>query len=62
MTTTSANIAGVIKPFGGLLKRQRQGNVYDLDEITPTGAKKPKKKKGVMELLVVDGEVILEKR
>jgi len=62
MTTTSANIAGTIQPFGGPLKRQRAGSVYDMDEITPTGTKKKKKKKGVMELLFIDGEVMLEKK
>lgn len=60
MTTTSANIAGVIKPFGGMLKRHVAGSVYDIDEITPIGTKKKKKKRGVYELLVVDGEVMLE--
>lgn len=61
MTTTSANIAGTIRPFGGVLKRQRAGNVYDIDELTPTGSKKVKnKKKGVMELLVIDGKVVLD--
>ena len=59
MTTTSANVAGVMTPFGGVLKRQRAGSVYDMDVITPTGTKK--KKNGVMELLFFGGEVLLEK-
>ena len=61
MTTTSANVAGVMTPFGGVLKRQRAGAVYDMDVITPTGTKKKKKKNGVMELLFFGGEVLLEK-
>ena len=62
MTTTSGNIAGTIRPFGGVLKRQRQGNIFDMDEITPTGPKKKKKKKkGVMEVRIVSGQVVLER-
>ena len=60
MTTTSANIAGTIRPFGGVLKRQRAGSVVDMDEITPTGTKKKKKKKGVYEFVIKGSEVLLE--
>ncbi|MBN2258496.1 MAG: hypothetical protein JW704_11890 [Anaerolineaceae bacterium] len=62
MTTTSANIAGVMQPFGGLLRRQVPGKVYDIDEITPTGTKKKRKKNGVYELVSIDGRVVLEAR
>jgi hypothetical protein len=58
--TTSTNISGVIKPLGGVLRRQVPGKVYDIDEITPTGTKKKKRKKkgGVFEMLSFDGELL----
>lgn len=60
MTTTSSNIAGVIRPIGGKLKRQVPGRIYDIDEITPTGSKKQKKKcQCVLELLSIGDEVLL---
>jgi len=61
MTTTSGNIAGTIRPFGGVLKRQKAGNIYDIDEITPTGTKKVKLK-GVIEMIVIDGNLFFKKK
>lgn len=60
MTTTSSNIARVIKPFGGVLKRQVPGRICDIDEIAPTGTKKKKCKRKccVFEILSIDGEIL----
>ena len=60
MTTTSANIAGVMTPFGGMLKRQEPGNVDDIEEITPTGSRRVKYKDGVYEVKMQGGYAVLE--
>ncbi|MDD5510939.1 MAG: hypothetical protein PHI12_09015 [Dehalococcoidales bacterium] len=63
MTTTSANIAGVMIPLGWMLRRVFPGEVIDVDdieEITPTGSRKRKLTAGVYELFVPDGDAVVE--
>ena len=62
MTTTSANIAGVIRPLGGVLRRVGPGRILDIDEIQPTAGKKRTAVNGMFELFFVDGKVVLEKK
>lgn len=61
MTTTSGNIAAVVRPLGKPMKRQVQsGAVYDIDVFRPVRRKK-KKKKRVYELISTGGQVIMER-
>lgn len=55
--TTSANIGGTVGPIGGLLRRK---SVYGVDEFKPSKKRKKKKKKGVYELVLYKGVILIE--
>jgi hypothetical protein len=61
MTTTSANVAAVARPFADTLRRKwSAGTVYDLSVFTKKKKKKKRKTEGVFEIIQVGDRVLIE--